>query len=307
MTKTLSLAVGALLLLPFRAATQDADFTAADFNIDSMMLAYQQRMDSIESSLTFYADTTVQLGDGLATLTIPAGYRFVDALDAETVLVDLWGNMPGTADGSYGMLFPDSLSVTDADCYGIHLFFTEDGYVDDEDAADIDYAELLEQMRADMEDENELREEAGYERIDLIGWAQAPTYDPVHKRLHWAKELYFDGEEANTLNYNVRFLGRRGYLTMNVIGGIKDLPRVNENLDGILASVEYNEGHRYADFSPGIDQVAGYGIAALVAGKVLAKTGLLASVGIFLLKGWKLIMVAIVALGAGIRKLTGRS
>ncbi|MGB3798230.1 MAG: DUF2167 domain-containing protein [Lewinella sp.] len=307
MKNFLYLVTFALLLLPFRVVAQDEDFTEVDFNIDSMMLVYQRHTDSIESTLTFYTDTTVQLGEELATLTIPAGYRFIGADDARTVLVDLWGNPPGVAEGTFGMLFPDSLSVLDDACYGIDIFFTEDGYVDDSDAADIDYADLLDQMRSDMVLENESRAEAGYETIDLIGWAQAPSYDAVNKRLHWAKELYFEGEEGNTLNYNVRFLGRRGYLTMNVIGGIEDLPRVNENLDGILTSVNYNEGHRYADFTPGIDEVAGYGIAALVAGKVLAKTGLLASIGIFLLKGWKLIMVAIVAGGAGIKKMMGKS
>ena len=307
MKKTLFLAATVWLLLPSRAAAQEGVLTEAEINFDSMMLVYQQHMDSIESSLTFYADTTVQLGDGLASLTIPAGYRYVNGADAATVLVDLWGNMPGNGDGSYGMLFPDSLSVTDDACYGINIYFTEDGYVDDDDAADIDYDDLLEQMRDDMKAENLARVEAGFETIELIGWAQEPRYDATNQRLHWAKELYFEGEDGNTLNYNVRFLGRRGFLTMNVIGGIDDLPRVNANLDGILGSVAYNEGHRYADFSPGIDQVAGYGIAALVAGKVLAKTGFLAGIGIFLLKGWKLIMIAVVAAGAGIKKLLGKA
>ena len=305
MKNFLSLATAAMLLLPCPAAAQADDFTEVDINIDSMMLAYQRHTDSIESSLTFYADTVVELGDGLASLAVPAGHRFLGADDARTVLVDLWGNPPNSALGTFGMLFPDSISVMDEECYGIDIFFTEDGYVDDSDAADIDSADLLDQMRADMVLENEERRDAGYETIELIGWAQDPTYDATNKRLHWAKELYFEGEESNTLNYNIRFLGRRGYLTMNVIGGIEDLPRVNENLDDILASVDYNEGHRYGDFNPGIDEVAGYGIAALVAGKVLAKTGLLASIGIFLLKGWKLIMIGLVAAGAGIKKMLG--
>ena len=305
MKNFLSLATAAMLLLPCPAAAQADAPTPVDINIDSMMLAYQRHTDSIESSLTFYADTTVQLGDGLASLTVPEGFRYVMPADASTVLVDMWGNMPSLADGNLGMLFPDSLSVMDDRCYGIQINFTEDGYVDDEDAADIDYGELLEQMRSETTAQNELREEAGYPSINLVGWAQDPTYDAENKRLHWAKELYFDGEETNTLNYNVRFLGRRGYLVMNVIGYMEDLPAVNERLDEILGSTTFNEGHRYGDFNPNIDEVAGYGIAALVAGKVLAKTGFLASIGLFLLKGWKLIVVGILAAGAGIKKMLG--
>ena len=49
------------------------------------------------------------------------------------------------------------------------------------------------------------------------------------------------------------------------------------------------------------------GDAELTAGGVLAaKTGLLAKIGLLLLKAWKLVLVAAVAIGALFRRIAGR-
>lgn len=293
----------AILLCTGVRAQEEATDT---LSIEDMMAAYQAYADSVEATLTYHADTTVGLGDGLALLNVPEGYRYLDADDAFTVLVDIWGNPPGGSMDSYGMLFPDSLGPFDDGSYGIDIFYTEDGYVSDDDAADMDYDELLEEMRADTEAANPERVEQGYEPMHLLGWAAPPRYDAANKRLHWAKKLQFEEQEDPTLNYNVLFLGRRGYLTMNVIGNMDALPEVDAALPGILSSVDYAEGHRYADFDPDVDEVAAYGLAALVAGKVLTKTGLLAGVGIFLAKAWKLVLIGFVAAGAGIKKMLGK-
>ncbi|MEO0733263.1 MAG: DUF2167 domain-containing protein, partial [Bacteroidota bacterium] len=202
---------------PFFLRAQLAPDTM-ELDTAAMFAAYEAYVDSIEKTLTFYVDTTVTLGDGLADLAIPEGYTFVDGDDARTVLVDLWGNPPTAGEGSLGMLFPEKYRPSDAGGYGVDIFFTDDGYIDDEDAVDMDFDEILESMREGIAEDNEYRRAEGYQTMDLVGWATPPHYDLDNKRLHWAKELHFEGEEADTLNYNILFLGRRGYLTMNVIG-----------------------------------------------------------------------------------------
>ncbi|MCB0685638.1 MAG: DUF2167 domain-containing protein, partial [Saprospiraceae bacterium] len=172
----------------------------------------------------------------------------------------------------------------------------------DEDAEKIDYDDLLEEMKNDVVEANEYREELGYDPVELIGWASEPYYDEVNKKLHWAKELKFGEAEQHTLNYNIRVLGRRGYLELNIIGGMDVLDDVKQNIHEILPSVEFQNGSRYSDFDPSIDKVAAYGLTGLIAGKLLAKAGLLAKLGIVLAKFWKVIAVAIVGLGAGIKK-----
>lgn len=273
---------------------------------DDLMESYQAYLDSVVATFRFHHDTTLLIGDGLAELTIPAGYQFLAAEDGKTVLTELWGNPPENSEGTLGMLFPKGAGPEDQETYGIDIFFSEDGYISDEDALDIDYDDLLISIQEDLEEINPERIASGYPAMHLVGWAAPPHYDEAHQRLHWAKELQFGDDEVTTLNYNVLFLGRRGYLTMNVIGDMDDVPEVTADLNQILASVNFTEGNRYGDFDASIDEVAAYGIGALIAGKMLAKTGLLATMGIFLLKGWKLILIGFIAFAAGLKKVLGK-
>jgi uncharacterized membrane-anchored protein len=65
-------------------------------------------------------------------------------------------------------------------------------------------------------------------------------------------------------------------------------------MDKVLASTNFTNGNRYEDFDDNMDKVAEYGIGGLIAGGILAKTGILAKMGIFFLKAWKIIAVAVV-------------
>src|SRR5213592_4824842 len=52
------------------------------------------------------------------------------------------------------------------------------------------------------------------------------------------------------------------------------LASVKRDMAKVMGFVEFNGGHRYADFIPGTDNVPEYGIAALIAGGLAAKAGL---------------------------------
>ena len=73
-------------------------------------------------------------------------------------------------------------------------------------------------------------------------------------------------------------------------------------IQSVLAMAEFNPGQRYEDFDSNLDEVAAYGIGALVAGKVAAKAGLLAA-GLVLLKKFGIFIL--LGLGAFARKLKG--
>ncbi len=263
---------------------------------------YTDFMDSINAILT-YETGTITLHNGLAMIEVPPGFKYLNASQSEMVLTDLWGNPPSEEGyGSLGMLFLEDETPFSDESYAINITYTEDGYVDDADAKDIDFNELLEIMIEDTKESSEYRSSIGYETVELLGWAEEPFYDQTSKKLHWAKELSFGESEEHTLNYNIRVLGRRGYLELNAISGMSQLGAVQSAIEPILASVQFNEGNRYADFVPGADKMAAYGIGALIAGKMLAKAGILAKIGIFALKFWKVGLLALVGLGAGIRK-----
>ncbi|MFK7806948.1 MAG: DUF2167 domain-containing protein [Saprospiraceae bacterium] len=263
-------------------------------------------LDSIEQSLT-YETGNILLKDNIASIEVPEGFKYLNGKDSEMILTDIWGNPPSDpADQSYGMLIPTSASPLSDSSYSINITYSEEGYIDDADAKDIDYDELLSTIKSETEAMNEVRLENGYPEVHVIGWASPPFYDEANKKLHWAKEAKFGESESNTLNYNIRILGRKGYLQLNAIGEMYVFDEVNNNIAPILESVNFNEGYRYADFNPDMDKVAAYGIGGLIAGKVLAKAGILAKVGILLAKFWKFILIGIVGLFAGVKKFFGK-
>ncbi len=260
-----------------------------------------QLIDSIESTIN-YQYGTISLVDGHATIDVPEGFKFIDGEQAAYVLTDLWGNPPSD-ELPEGMLVPKERGViTDNFTYAIEITYSDDGYIDDEDAKEIDYYDLLEQMQDDSKEENEYRKQEGYQTVDIVGWASTPYYDAETKKLHWAKELQFEGSEKNTLNYNIRVLGRKGYLNLNAIGDMDIYSQVKSGAPDVLDAVQFSEGYAYGDFKPGVDKVAAYGIAGLIAGKILLKAGLLAKFGFMLLKFWKFIAIGIFALFPFLRR-----
>ncbi|MFT6716631.1 MAG: putative membrane-anchored protein [Saprospiraceae bacterium] len=280
---------------------EDSSVTEDFSELDSaeLMNSIMQYMenDSIGNSFEYHYGT-IEIGDGIATIVVPEGFKFLNAENSATVLTDLWGNPPSE---TLGMLFLENESpVSDTFSFAVEISFLEEGYIDDDDAEDIDYEELLEGMQSDILDNNAARAEAGYESMELIGWATEPFYDSEHKKLHWAKEFMFEGQDIATLNYDIRILGRKGVLSLNVIGDIDALQNVKQHIQPILHSTHFSEGHRYSDFDPDLDEIAAYGIGGLIAGKMLLKVG-------FLAKFWKIILVGGAALIAGARKFFGRS
>lgn len=257
--------------------------------------AYQKSLDSINNSFNYeYGKVSIQ--NGMAEIDIPEGYKFLNAEQSKYVLSDLWGNPPSEV---LGMLFPKDISpIDDNFTYAVEITYSNDGYINDDDAKDLDYDDLLEEMQDDTNDANPERKKLGYPEIQLVGWAAEPYYDESDKKLHWAKELSFEGDEVNTLNYNIRVLGRKGYLNLNAIGTIDVLPEFKNDVDEILNSVHFTAGNKYADFNPDIDEVAAYGIGGLIAGKLLAKAGFFA----LILKFWKFIAIGAVGLFSVFKK-----
>jgi uncharacterized membrane-anchored protein len=262
---------------------------------------------AIASSLKWQTGT-VTLKDGLAKIDLTNDFRFLDHDDAGKVLHDIWGN-PADPD-VLGMIFPSDVGPADPGSWGVVITYEEGGYVKDDDADKINYDDLLKQMQQQDTEVNGERQKEGYPTIDLVGWAAPPRYDKTSHKLYWAKDLKFGADTVDTLNYCIRILGRRGVLQLNVVADMDHFSTVDQKVPAILSMVDFQPGNQYADFDPKIDKVAEYGLAALVAGGALgaaAKLGLLAGAWKLILWAcaafYKVIIVAVVAIGASIKKL----
>ncbi len=276
----------------------------AETKVEKELQEVKAKVKQLESKL-HYQHGLIQLKGDLATLNVPDSFRFLGPDDAQLVITKFWGNPE--SEKPLGMILPADLSPLDGDCWGVIVTYSDEGYVKDSDADKIDYADLLKEMQEAVKDRNAERRKEGYPEIDLVGWATPPRYDKATHKLYWAKDLRFSDSKEHTLNYNIRVLGRRGFLELNAVAAMSDLKTIEEKTPEILGMVDFKEGNRYADFDGKTDKVAAYGLAALVAGGIAAKAGFFKALWLGILAFKKFIVIGLVAAGAFIKRLfTGK-
>lgn len=254
------------------------------------------------------ATGSVAITPAHAHVALRPGYSFLGAADSQRVLSELWDNPPDK--DVLGMILPgdDPHVLLDPQQWAVVVTYVRDGYVSDADAASIDYDDMLSTMQQATHDENPDRRKQGYPEIELAGWAEPPHYDASSHKLYWARDLVFrrDGHSGHSLNYDIRVLGREGYLSLNAVAPIGELAQVKADMPEVLAMTGFDAGHRYTDFDKSTDKLAAYGIGALVAGGIAAKAGLFAKLGVMLLALKKFVVVIIAAIAGLFRKLFRR-
>jgi uncharacterized membrane-anchored protein len=250
-----------------------------------------------------YQTGDITLPNKVATLRLGQKYRYLDP-DETNKLLMAWGNESDTS--LQGTIVPADVDPMSEAGWAVFLTYDDDGHIDDSDAAEINYDDMLKDMQEGTEDHNAARRDAGFEAVHLVGWAEKPHYDASAKKLYWAKELNFEGSPSHTLNYDVRVLGREGVLSMNAVASIAQLQQIRSEMRPLIDVAEFNEGYRYGDFDAKTDRVAEYGLGALIAAGVGAKLGLFAKLGAFLLAFKKFIIIGLVALGGMLLKLLGK-
>ena len=250
-----------------------------------------------------YQTGTITLPNKVATLHLGEKYRYLDPNETNKLLM-AWGNESDTT--TQGTIIANDVDPWSESGWAVILTYDDDGHIDDSDAAKIDYDDMLKDMKEGTEDQNSERKKAGFEAVHLVGWAEKPHYDASAKKLYWAKELNFEGSTGNTLNYDVRVLGREGVLSMNAVATMNSLEQIRGEMRPLIEVAEFNEGYRYGEFNAKTDRMAEYGLAALIAAGVGAKLGLFAKLGVFLLAMKKFIIIGLVALGAFLKRLFGK-
>jgi uncharacterized membrane-anchored protein len=240
---------------------------------------------------------TGKLGD-IAEIRIPEGYSFTDKHGTETLL-EMTQNIPSGRE--LGALIPNVAKPK----WFMTFEFTETGYVKDEEKDKLDAAALLKTLQEGTEEANEERKKRGWEAFHVTGWEKAPFYDPQTHNLTWAIRGKGDDPRGGlTINHSIRLLGRKGTVNVELVASPEMYAQSVAEFNDLIAGFAYNQGSRYADFIPG-DKVAEYGLGALIvggAGAVALKTGLFSKFLILLAKLWKVIIVALAAGAAAIKK-----
>jgi uncharacterized membrane-anchored protein len=185
------------------------------------------------------------------------------------------------------------------DGYFIIFEFDPVGYVKDDEKDSLDADKMLSSIRDGQKQANRILAERGQRTLEIVGWHRPPHYDQATHNLEWAP-LVQSSSGSKSVNYNVRILGRRGVMEAALIAGPDQMERALPALRNVLGGFVFKQGEDYASFRKG-DRIAEYGLAALVTGgavAVAAKSGLLG-------RFWKLILLGLVGLVGGLKKLFG--
>ena len=212
-----------------------------------------------------------------------------------------------------GTEFPDTdaLVIDPESSEQLIFSFFESGYVKDKDWKDLDADLLLEGISDSTEEANVERIKNGITALEIVGWAQKPSYDKNTRTAYWAIKAT-DKENGTIINAIALKLGRRGFNKFTWIGR----PDQYNPSDGILREAlnnyKFEKGFRYADYSTG-DKIAAVGLASLVAVTAGSKSGkgvvagILAMILIFAKKLWFLIFLPFVFFWNGVKRLfTGK-
>jgi len=243
--------------------------------------------------------TTVALGSQ-AQLKLTDGYDFAGAADTRKLMQSM-GN--SVSNREVGLVNPKA-----RDKEWVLIFEYEAvGFVKDDEKDKIDKQALLDSIREGTEEGNKRRKEAGVPGLHVTGWFEEPHYDSRTHNLVWALAAK-DDNGVPVVNYNMRVLGRDGYMSITLVDNPDKLATSKVEVESLMSGFSYQTGKTYAEFRPG-DKIAEYGLAALVtggAGVAAAKLGLFAWLFKFLAKGGKATVAALVAAAAGVRAFFAR-
>lgn len=229
--------------------------------------------------------TDARIGDS-ATLSVPDGYVFLDAVDTKK-LMEMMENIPT---GKEYVFAPVDLSW-----YAV-FEFNPVGYVKDNESLDAD--SLLDSVRRGTEQSNIERKQRGWGTLSILGWKFQPRYDSNTRLLEWAFLAKSDQDNSQIINYNTRILGRTGVMEVVLVADPEILDNSVSAFKSAIGGYSFISGERYADYKQG-DRVAEFGLAALIAGgaaAVATKKGFWAVIAAFLASAWKLIAAAIIGL-----------
>jgi uncharacterized membrane-anchored protein len=259
------------------------------------VIAQENNENNIMEKVKWQAGPSTAQIDKWAEIQVPEGFLFANGSDTR-MLMEAMGNT--ISEKEVGFLAPEGLD------WFVIFEFEDVGYIKDDEKNSLDATSILETIKNGTSESNKIRQEKGYPTLSIEGWERPPYYDEKTHNLEWAIKG-IDSNGSGFLNHNTRLLGRAGVMQVTLV---VDPPKFQEVLpiyQSELTGFAFKPGEDYASYRQG-DKLAGYGLAALVAGGVATKLGFFK----ILAKFSKVIFLAIAAFFGGfwkkIKKLFGK-
>ncbi|WP_219834059.1 DUF2167 domain-containing protein [Paenibacillus sp. R14(2021)] len=245
------------------------------------------------------AGQKLELGDGLAELTLPKELVFLNKADTMTYETII-GGKPN--ENEIGSVFP----VDEAQQWVVYIEYEESGHVADDEKDAIDADALLDSYKIGTEEANKDLEDANKLYVD--SWSVPPHYDEQLHSLSWSL-LAHDAGGNKLINHNVRILTREGVVSAILVSDPAHLDADRVTMEkSVLPAFALKSGKRYEDYDASTDKTSKYGLTALILGGggllVAKKVGLLAAILLFAKKFW---IIVIAGGGALWRFLRGKA
>jgi uncharacterized membrane-anchored protein len=134
-----------------------------------------------------------------ASLQLPADHFYIPKPEGTRIMRAL-GNTVG--DNKFLGLI---VGTKPSDQWIVVTQYIKDGYIKDDEAKDWNADRLLQSLKDGTEEANKDRAARGFAEVEVLGWVEKPSYEPVTHRLVWSALLRTKGEPDSTekgINYN---------------------------------------------------------------------------------------------------------
>lgn len=204
---------------------------------------------------------------GVALLSVPKGFVFMEGNSAQPPYRIACDSIE-----YLGCLVAINKNMTDSVTGSpliIELVYIETGYIPDTTIFKTPEEYFWKDIIQTNHRKNKSIKENGCDTLSIHSWAMKPYFLETQHQLQWAVSC--SSQNQKYIRYSTHKLGRYGVLEMNISTSPTHLLEVNSQIPLLTSSVEFYKGFRHEDFDPNFDNLAAFGFAGILAGKVLTK------------------------------------
>jgi uncharacterized membrane-anchored protein len=197
----------------------------------------------------------ISLMNGEFTLTVPSGWTFYPAEEAQAFLQRTSATAPsGTA---VGLLAKANVNPREPGTWATVVSYDPIGYVQPETSSGL----------ADANFEATVRSARASQNRAFEGFASAPAFDATAPDLTWAERSAAPGTAgAADLRVEQKELGRYGVASLTSIGTADQMPEIMAAAGDMKRMLRFADGRKASDFQPAVDHVSAYSVPGLVTG-----------------------------------------
>jgi hypothetical protein len=223
------------------------------------------QVDSIEKTLHYQKKGTVVL-QGIGTIKIPTGYKYLNKEDAERVLVALWNN-PRYENMTLGMLVQEDQKLMAESTFATNIEYYKSGYINQFELEHTNFNRLLKQLNYRIK---EMKIEK--DSVILERWTEFPKYNATKNIYNYGLQFYIKKLSYRIYNGYSLFFSNEGCMIFTTIG-------TNENLilqykNKVEDAFTFDPKLKYANLNTSIDTSKKTSVFTVMRSRFLNRKGL---------------------------------